>query len=112
MLHKLKMKEGSVLWEGTLLNEAENRKIKVRIKQLLEGHRKNTFNWTTDVSQMTVLQLPSRIMREKDVSGTLLRSFCKHSQVMELHAVEEKHQADLVELLFSNRGKYPGWDHK
>ena len=53
------------------------RKIKVRIKQLLEGHRKNTFNWTTDVSQMTVLQLPSRIMREKDVSGTLLRSFCK-----------------------------------
>ena len=31
----------------------------------------------------------------------------QHSQVVEIHAVEEEHQADLMELIF-NKGKYPG----
>ena len=54
------------------------RKIKVRLKQFEKGHRENTFNWSTDVSEMTVRKLPSRkLTRDKDESGNLLKIFCK-----------------------------------
>ena len=54
------------------------RKIKVRLKQFEKGHRENTFNWSTDVSEMTLRKLPSRkLTRDKDESGNLLKIFCK-----------------------------------
>ena len=52
------------------------RKIKVRLKKHLDGHLNNTFNWSTDVSQMAVIKL-RKFARDRDESGNLLKDFCK-----------------------------------